>query len=298
MRVSRSTVYARPTGAISVPGSIALEGVGDGSAAWRPRSDRNAPGLEPRDPHVRASPARTARNRSAPHRLARAASAWSSAPETSCMTSARAARVPGAAACRSGRSRARPRGRRGGRRGPTGRRSWSRSRTAATEPPAMRSTRRNASRVAGPPMPSTVRPALRWNSRKRRRGLGPEDAVFAPGVESQAVEGVLEGRDVVAAQVRRLEVEQPVAEGEATLDQRGPGLGSDDAVDADLARRSGRRGRRARWCRRRCRTRPGATVWPEPTRRCCRSRTASPRVTRAQDRRDAHARDGCGRVSR
>ena len=84
-------------------------------------------------------------------------------------------------------------------------------------------------------MPSTVNPALRWNSRNARRGLGTEDAVFAAGVEAESVEGVLERADVVAAEVRRLEVEQPVAEHEPALDERGPGLGSDDAVDADLA---------------------------------------------------------------
>ena len=78
---------------------------------------------------------------------------------------------------------------------------------------------------------------MRWNCAERGLGLGAEDAVLAPGVEAERVEAALEVVDVVAAQHRRREVEQAVAEAEAALDQRAPGLGSADAVDAQAALR-------------------------------------------------------------
>ena len=115
------------------------------------------------------------------------------------------------------------------------RRRSSRSRTVATEPAASQLTRPSAARVAGPQTPSAVAPALRWNWRERGLGLGAEDAVLAAGVEAERVQPALELGDVVAAQHRARQVEQPVAELEAALDQRAPGLGSADAVDAQPA---------------------------------------------------------------
>ena len=67
----------------------------------------------------------------------------------------------------------------------------------------------------------------------RRLGLGSEDAVLAAGVEPERVQPTLELGHVVAAQHRLTEVEQPVAERVAALDERGPRLRSADAVDAD-----------------------------------------------------------------
>ena len=152
----------------------------------------------------------------------------------------------------------------------------------------MRSTLRNASSVAGPEMPSTVKPGVALELAQRARGLGTEDAVLAPGVEAEPVEGVLQRGDVVAAEVRRLQVQQPVAEHEATLDQRGPGLGPDDAVDADLARRlegaDRGLGRRAEGAE--LRRRDGLARADEPVLEVA-DRVAA--VTRAQDRRGAHA---------
>ena len=66
---------------------------------------------------------------------------------------------------------------------------------------------------------------LRWNSTSAPRGVVAEDAVLAAGVEAERVQPALELGDVVAAQHRAAAVEEPVAEREAALDQRGPGLG-------------------------------------------------------------------------
>ena len=76
-------------------------------------------------------------------------------------------------------------------------------------------------------------PGVALELAQRRRGLVAEDAVLAAGVEAERVEPVLELGDVVAAEVRAALVEQAVAEREAALDERGPGLGSADPVDAD-----------------------------------------------------------------
>ena len=89
--------------------------------------------------------------------------------------------------------------------------------------------------VAGPQTASGTEPPLALESAERGLGLGPEDAVFAPGVEAERVEATLELADVVAAQHRSMHVEQAVAERVAALDQRAPGLGSADPVDAHTA---------------------------------------------------------------
>ena len=125
-------------------------------------------------------------------------------------------------------------------------------------------------------MPSLPSPALRWNSLERAGGVGPEDAVFLARVEAERVEAALELDDVVAAQHRAADVEHPVAEAEAALDQRGPGLAAADSVDSQRsvfleAAKFTLRGRTER---------PellGArSACPSATSRCWRSRTASP----------------------
>ena len=123
-------------------------------------------------------------------------------------------------------------------------------------------------RAVGEAVPSAGR-ARRWSPARRCRrrsrpdvalelaqragGVGAEDAVLAAGVEAERVEPVLELGDVVAAQHRAAAVEQPVAEAEAALDQRRPGLGAADAVDPQAARRPGTRATAALGGRRRTR---------------------------------------------
>ena len=70
---------------------------------------------------------------------------------------------------------------------------------------------------------------------QRGLGLGSEDPVLAPGVEAERVQPTLELGDVVAAQHGSREVEEPVAELEAALDERAPGLRAADAVDSKAA---------------------------------------------------------------
>ena len=53
-----------------------------------------------------------------------------------------------------------------------------------------------------------------------------------PGVEAECVQPALQFGDVVAAQHRSAEVQQAVAERVPALDERGPRLVPDDAVDA------------------------------------------------------------------
>ena len=79
-------------------------------------------------------------------------------------------------------------------------------------------------------------PGVALELAQRRGALMPEDAVLAAGVEAERIEPVLEVGDVVTAQVRAALVEQPVAEREAALDDRRPGLRSADAVHPDAAR--------------------------------------------------------------
>ena len=100
---------------------------------------------------------------------------------------------------------------------------------------------------------------LRWNSTSAPVGVVAEDAVLAAGVEAERVQAALELGDVVAAQHRPAAVEQAVAEAEAALDQRRPGLRPADAVDPQPAVvLEGAHGR-ARWRRRTRRLRPAGS---------------------------------------
>ena len=78
--------------------------------------------------------------------------------------------------------------------------------------------------VIGPHTPSMRRPELRWKSSTRARCPGSEDAVDATTVEPEPAERRLQVGDVVAAQVRGDEHEQPVTELPRRLDQRRPRL--------------------------------------------------------------------------
>ena len=63
-------------------------------------------------------------------------------------------------------------------------------------------SRRSRSRVVSPTMPSTLSPALRWNSVTATSSSGREDAVHGPAVETQLVEPALQIEDVVARACR------------------------------------------------------------------------------------------------
>ena len=91
--------------------------------------------------------------------------------------------------------------------------------------------------VAGPHTPSGSMPRVALELPERVLGLRSEDAVLAAGVEAERVEPPLQLGHVVAAQHGRAQVEQAIAERTATLDQRAPGLGPADAVDAQPAAR-------------------------------------------------------------
>ena len=67
--------------------------------------------------------------------------------------------------------------------------------------------------------------------------FGPitEDCVDAARVEAECREAVLEVGDIIAAQHRQPEVEQPVAEAVARADEGRPGLGVADPVSGKVA---------------------------------------------------------------
>ena len=198
----------------------------------------------------------------------------------------RARRSPPACGARSPprrsapRARGRPRGTRAARRGDgpaaAGR---SRSRTLATEPAASDPSRASAPMRRGPADLVGRETGVALERAERALGLRPEDAVLAAGVEAERVEPALQLDHVVAAQHRLAQVEQPVAEREAALDQRGPRLGAADAVDPQAARCAGTRARAptvdASY------TPSTVTAIPAAPSRCWTSRTASPRSPRA-----------------
>jgi hypothetical protein len=61
------------------------------------------------------------------------------------------------------------------------------------------------------------------------------DAALGSGVEAEQVELDLQGKDVVAAELRLAEVEEAVAELVAGLDQLAPRVVADLAVDQQVA---------------------------------------------------------------
>ena len=174
MRVSRSTVWRRPR-----RGPRPEDGVQLGATAVatrKPASERKprrkvaaaAPGL---------SPGRTPKNRSAPKRLAAAASADSSSPED--------VEHDGGSGLAQAPSRGRPAREPGGDATNTRRPSIGAVRgaglvlaTLATEPsasvPSRRHRRARARVVSGPKMPSLPMPALRWNSVSAPSVSGPK----------------------------------------------------------------------------------------------------------------------------
>ena len=69
----------------------------------------------------------------------------------------------------------------------------------------------------------------------RALDLGVVHAALGAGVEAQQVELDLQGEDVVAAERRFAQVQEPVAELVSGLDQLSPRVGADDAVDDQAA---------------------------------------------------------------
>src|SRR5262249_7355312 len=66
-------------------------------------------------------------------------------------------------------------------------------------------------------------------------GLASEDAVLATRVEAEGIETPLKQCDIVAAEHWLAQIHESIAERESAFDQRRPGLGAADAVDAQPA---------------------------------------------------------------
>ena len=119
--------------------------------------------------------------------------------------------------------------------------------------------------------------AVRLEVGEGARGARAEDAVDSPAVEAEPTEPGLQLGDVVTAQVRRGEEQQPVAELPGRLDQRRPGVLVAAAVAAQAAAglegADGGLGGRAKTAA----SAPAAGGNPAAPRRRCRSRIASPR---------------------
>ena len=184
--------------------------------------------------------------------VAAACRATASAPE---LTSGRADGSPSAA------NPGAPRRRRAGRRGGRGAwRSSSRSRTAGDRAVGERAdaVERGDGRRPADAVGREAGVALELDERAAAC-RAPKMPSPAAGVEPERVQPALELGDVVAAQHRLAEVEQPVAEGEPALDERGPGLrGRQIAVDPRARGRCLERAHGARrWRRRR---RPGSSA--------------------------------------
>ena len=244
---------ARP--ASSTSGSTVRKRRGQPRREAKPPSERNVLGSRSRRSARRARRRCRARGTtSAPNRFASAAtSARRPSPETSSATTAplvagagarpstASASRPGSATRkqlrsvepRAGRgaasrvSRTRRDRTRGERPEPLERGDGRRSADAVGREPASRWNCRSAVSVSGPRMPSS-RPASKPSALSRRWS----SATSSP-------------RSIGAAQV-----EQPVAEREAALDERAPRLGSADAVDPQPAPRPGTRAPRPRSRRR------------------------------------------------
>ena len=77
--------------------------------------------------------------------------------------------------------------------------------------------------------------AVRLEVLERMRGQRAEDAVDLAAVEPETAEIALQAGDIVAAQVRRGEEQQPVAQTPRRFDESGPGVLATDAVDSEAA---------------------------------------------------------------
>ena len=140
-------------------------------------------------------------------------------------------------------------------RAPLLRRSWTTERTSVLSPPywpttmrwsctdaATRSSRSSSRIVAipgpvplrelvtirafavpGPQIPSTSRPQLRWKSSSALSRERAEDGVDPAAVEAELAEQRLQRADVVAAQVRREQLQWTVTEAPRCFDEGEPG---------------------------------------------------------------------------
>ena len=68
-----------------------------------------------------------------------------------------------------------------------------------------------------------------------RSRLRPQDCVLTARVEAEPIEEPLQCEDVVSPQIWGTVIEQAISDGEAALDERSPGFGADDAVNANGA---------------------------------------------------------------
>ena len=98
--------------------------------------------------------------------------------------------------------------------------------------PAARRCAPSASAVSGPKMPSLPRPALRWNSVSAPAVSGPKMPSSLPASKPSVLRRRWSSMTSSPRSIGPADVEHPVAEAEAALDQRGPGLATADAVDA------------------------------------------------------------------
>ena len=138
-----------------------------------------------------------------------------------------------------GRRRGRARRSRGAARGGGGRRARGPLATdpAASEPTLTeRGDGRRAADAVG------VEPASRWNWRSAVSVSGPRMPSSRPASKPSALSRRWSSLTSSPRSIGAVQVEQPVAEREAALDQRAPGLGSADAVDAQRRVASGTRG--------------------------------------------------------
>ncbi len=156
-------------------------------------------------------------------------------------------------------------------------RSSSSSRTSARLGPVSWGRMRSSVAIAcGPAIPSTSSPTFRWNSRSGAVGVGSEQSVLAPRVEPERVQLALERPHVVAAEVRGVQVQGPVAQPVAGLDQLSPGVGPDRPVDAEVPRSWNARTAASVDAPNVPSSSASSTIAPSSLSRCWMSRTSGP----------------------
>ena len=84
-------------------------------------------------------------------------------------------------------------------------------------------------------MPSSGQAGVALEVEHRALDLGVVHAALGAGVEAQQVELDLQGEDVVAAERRLAQIQEPVAELVPGLDELPPRVGAHDAVDDEAA---------------------------------------------------------------